>query len=235
MPLPRSKNKPVRRIEDLNILLYGRSKIGKSTWASEAQNALFLATEPGLNFLEVHEYPILEWENMLTAYKEIKNEKHTFNTIIIDTLDLAYQMCTDYICKKKAVSHPSDVKFGKVYSAILYELMQLLNGFAFLPYGLILISHTEDKEEHSRKTDKTSTKVVPSIPKKPCKAIEAFADLILYCSLEVTANPEGTQQLERVIYTKPSTDFLAGDRTGRLPPKLPLDFEIFQKAFKGEK
>lgn len=37
------------------MLIYGPTKIGKSTWCSYAENALFLSTEPGLNRIVVED------------------------------------------------------------------------------------------------------------------------------------------------------------------------------------
>jgi len=96
--LPKSKTKPKAHLNDLTALVYGPSKIGKSTWCSHAENALFLATEPGLNALEVFEAPITCWDDLLQACAEIAEGKHDFKTIVIDTVDNAYRMCADYVC-----------------------------------------------------------------------------------------------------------------------------------------
>ena len=34
------------------------------------------------------------------------------------------------------------------------------------------------------------------------------------------------------MHTKPSGEFDAGDRTGRLPARLPLDFKAFETAWR---
>ncbi len=65
--LPKSKTKRKETLNDLTALVYSPSKIGKSTWCSHAENALFLATEPGLNALEVFEAPITCWDDLLQA------------------------------------------------------------------------------------------------------------------------------------------------------------------------
>jgi len=52
--LPTKKTPPKQDLAGLTVLVYGPSKIGKSTWCSQADGALFLATEPGLNALEVY-------------------------------------------------------------------------------------------------------------------------------------------------------------------------------------
>ena len=47
--LPTKKSPPKQDHADLTVLVYDPSKIGKSTWCSRSEGALFLATEPGLN------------------------------------------------------------------------------------------------------------------------------------------------------------------------------------------
>ena len=65
--LPTEKSPPKRNLADLTVLAYGPSKIGKSTWCSQAEGAVFLATEAGLNNLEVFQVPITRWEEFLNC------------------------------------------------------------------------------------------------------------------------------------------------------------------------
>ena len=59
MPLlPTTKTAPKNSLTDLTVLVYGQTKIGKTTLCSQAEGALFLATEPGLNALDVFQVPI---------------------------------------------------------------------------------------------------------------------------------------------------------------------------------
>lgn len=227
--LPKTKTKPKNNLADLTALLYGASKIGKSTWCSQAENALFLATEPGLNALEVFETPITCWDDLLSACAEIAEGKHDFKTIIVDTVDNAYRMCSEYICKKFKIEHESDLGYGKGYALINNEFQRVLNKLAFLPYGLILISHSQELEIETRIGK--HTKIVPTLPEKARKLVTGLVDLILYCDLEPQPGENGKPVYQRVIRTKPSPNYEAGDRTGRLPELLSLDFPSFLKAF----
>ena len=47
--LPTAKTQPKPDLADLTVLVYGQTKIGKSSLCSRAESVLFLATEPGLN------------------------------------------------------------------------------------------------------------------------------------------------------------------------------------------
>ena len=95
--LPIAKTQPKPNLADLTVLVYGQTKIGKSTLCSQADSALFLATEPGLNALDVYQVPIQSWEDLRKACAEIVEGNHPFKTVILDTIDNAYKFCTEYI------------------------------------------------------------------------------------------------------------------------------------------
>jgi hypothetical protein len=227
--LPTKKTIPKQELADLTLLAYGPSKIGKSTWASGAEGALFLATEPGLNSLEVFQTPIATWEDLLAACAEIAEGKHPFKTIIVDTVDNAYKLCTEYICAKFKIEHESDLGYGKGWALVNNEFQRVLTKLAFLPYGLFLISHSQEKEIETR-TGKY-TRIVPTLPDKARKIVLGMVDLILFCDLEVSTDGSGKTTVRRVMRTKPSLHYEAGDRTGRLPETIELNFQAFLRAF----
>ena len=227
--LPTKKTPPRTNLNDLTIFIYGPHKFGKSTWCSKAEDALFLATEAGLNSLEVFQQPIGTWDDLLAAAKEIAGGKHPFRTVVLDTVDNAYKMCTEYICQKFKIEHESDLEYGKGYALVNNEFYRVLNKLALLPYGLFLVSHSHEKEIETR-TGKY-TRVVPTLPDKARKLVLGMVDIILFCDLEQTKEPDGEQAYRRVLRTKPSTTYEAGDRTGRLPNVIDLDFAAFAAAF----
>ncbi|MCK9328049.1 MAG: ATP-binding protein, partial [Bacteroidales bacterium] len=213
----------------LTVLVYGPTKIGKSTWCSNADGALFLSTEPGLNSLEVFQTPITSWDELLAACGEIAAGDHPFKTVIIDTVDNAYRMCADYICRKFKIEHESDLGYGKGYTLITNEFQRVLNKLAFMPYGLYLISHSQSIEIETR-TGKY-TKTVPTLPEKARKIVLGLVDMVLYCDIETGTCPDGRAVARRVMRTKPSIYYEAGDRTGRLPEVIDLDYSRFIEAF----
>jgi len=210
--LPTSKTPPKPALADLTVLWYGQTKIGKSSTCAQTEGALFLATEPGLNALDVYQAPILCWEDLLNACAEIVEGKHPFKTVIIDTIDNAYKFCVEFILRKFKVEHESDLGYGKGYALVNNEFQRVLTKLAFLPYGLFLISHAKEMEMDSR-TGKY-TRVVPTLPDKARKIVLGMADMVLFCDLEVSNGENGEQQVRRVIRTKPSLYYEAGDRTG---------------------
>ncbi len=227
--LPKEKTKPKTDLKDLTILIYGPGKIGKSTWASHADGALFLATEPGLNALEVYQSPISNWEEMLVACSEVAAGDHNFKTIIIDTIDNAYRMCADYICKKNRVEHETDLAYGKGSALVNNEFNRVLTKLAFLPYGLFLISHSTEKEIETR-TGKF-TKTTPTLPDKARKIVLGMADMILFCDVEQSLDENNKPIIRRVMRTKPNPNYEAGDKFDILPEVIPLDYHEFLRNF----
>ncbi|MFH1682038.1 MAG: ATP-binding protein [Candidatus Eisenbacteria bacterium] len=230
--LPTHKTPPKDKLSDLTALIYGPTKIGKSTWCSQAEGAIFLATEPGLNNLEVYQVPITNWEELLVACAEVATSKHSFRTVILDTADNAFKMCSEYVCQKNDVTHESELAYGKGYALVAGEFLRVLTKLAFLPTGLFLVSHAQEKEIETRTG--RHIKTVPTLPERPRQLVLGMADLVLFCDLEVQRDAEGNPLYRRVMRTKPSIHYEAGDRTGRLPDTIPLDYGIFLTTF-GEK
>lgn len=187
-----------------------------------------MATEAGLNNLAVFQVPIPTWEDFLAACKDIAEGKHEFKTIIIDTIDNLHKCCREFVRKKHGFSHESDGAFGKNWDLTKDEFIRALTKLSLLPYGLVMISHAEIVEIKTRTT--TLTKAVPTMQKGARQVVLNMSDIVLYCESVNTEDGE-----KRIIRTKPSENWEAGDRTGRLPATLPLEFKAFQNAFYGIK
>ena len=230
MSLPTQKTPPRDSMSDLTVLLYGASKIGKSTLCSSADHALFLATEAGLNSLDVFQQPILNWQGLCVAVTDIEKGDHPFKTIILDTVDNAYKMCADHICRKSNIQHESDLGFGKGFSLVNTEFQRVLTKLSLLPYGLYLISHAQDKEMDTPTGKRMKT--IPTLPGKAREIVLGMVDIILFCDVEMVPGPEGKKIERRVMRTKPSSLYEAGDRTKRLPETIDLDFNAFVDAYK---
>lgn len=228
MDLPTEKTRPKTDASSATTLIYGHPKIGKSTFCSKAPSSLFLATEPGLNHLEVFQLSVTSWEEMLEALGAVSRGGHDFKTIIIDTVDNAYRYCEEFICRKLGIQHPSDAPYGKGSGSVNAEFTRVLVKLASMPYGLMLVSHARDRETQTRTGPVIRTG--PTLPDGARKILTGFVDVILYADVESVPDADGKATYRRVIRTKPTTHYEAGDRTGRLPETMPLDYEVFVAA-----
>ena len=228
MPLPTNRTPPNIDATRLKVLVYGACKIGKSTFAAQSADALFLATEAGLGALDVYQNPIHNWDDMIAACAEIAAGKHPFKTVIVDTIDNLYRFCAEAICKKMRIDTLGDAEFGKGFAMCNSEFLRVLTKLSLLPYGLVLISHSQDVEVKTR-TGK-SMKTIPTLPGKARLIVLGLVDVILFVDQETTT-VDGKPVSRRVVRTKGTDVYEAGDRTGKLPDTMDLDFPTFAAAF----
>ena len=238
--LPTEKSTPKESLMDYTILIHGMPKIGKSTLASQAGNVVFADTEGGLSALESYNVGITEWNGnsptgFLSLCKELTTTEHKFDALCIDTVDMLQKLCQEYVMAKHSISHPSDLEWGKGWAFVKDEFMRPLAKLAVSPYGLILISHSKEVEVTTRVAK--ITKAVPTLGGYIWNAVEAFVDIILYFHAEVTGDGE-----RRFLRTKPSENWIAGDRTNKLLDVDPIEIEPdvdnwdkLTKAFSGIK
>ena len=227
MKLPTEKQPLKQAITDQIVLLYGPNKIGKTELCAQIPDALFLATEPGHNHVNAFVQPIKNWEDFLGACAEIAKTKHPFKVIIIDTVSNLFRFCTDHVLNQHGIQHESDLGYGKGYALVRNEFSRAINKLSMLPVGLWMLAHSTEKEFETRTGKRT--KMVPNLPDKVSQNLLDLADLVLFCGME--RNQTDTNLVQRVIHTRPSLDFVAGDRSKRLAPKLPLEFAAIAKAF----
>ena len=120
---------------------------------------------------------------------------------------------------------------GKGWALVKNEWHRVLTRLASLPYGLILISHAVDKTIETRTGEYTKT--TPSLPDRARNVVLGLVDIILYGDSVSRKDAAGYLVVDRVLRTKPHPTYEAGDRTGRLPEMLPLDYAAFNSAFSG--
>jgi len=228
LKLPVNKTLARSELESFSILIHGMPKIGKSTFCSNAENTLFLATEPGLNSLDVYQLPIKDWPSLMDACGLIASGDHKYKTIVIDTIDNAYKLCQAYICSKYKIDHESDMGWGKGHAFVNNEFQRAINKMIAMPYGLYMISHSQAREIETR-TSK-HTKIVPTLPDKVGKIITGMVDMILFCDLEIVKDDSGNDISRRVLRTTPNIYFEAGNRLG-LSPVIDLDYGKFKEDF----
>jgi len=95
--------------------------------------------------------------------------------------------------------------------------------------GLLMTSHCTIQEFQTRTG--VLNKYVPTLPEKARAVVIGMSDLILFADAETVQGPDGKPALRRVLRTKPNPCYDAGDRTGRLPDPLPMDFPTFKTEF----
>jgi len=228
--LPKAPTPIKSDLSGLTVLLHGGKKIGKSSMCAGIPNAVFAATEPGLGQLEVHQVAIKSWQDFIDFCNALVDEKHSFQTVVIDTVNNLYALACRAVCEKHKVEYVGDFKaIGKGHVLANNMFYETLLKLANQPYGLWMIAHSVEKEIETR-TEKYM-KTVPQLPDKAAGQILGMADMIFYADLHEEKGEDGKSRLRRVLRTKPSKYYEAGDRSGLLPPFIDLSYADFAETY----
>jgi len=225
---------------------YGREKVGKTTLAASFPKALFLCTEPGVKGLEVYAFNdenggVVDWNTFIAAVDLLEKNPGQFETIIIDTIDRAFDMCLDYVCASLNIEYPgnaSDGKedFGKSWRAVSEELSKQIYRLSRAGYGLVFISHAQERDYKLRGEKESYMRVFPRLGATARKVIEALVDYFFFA--DYVKDPDGITR--RILVCQGDDTIWAGSRKGvaaSFPRFLPLveegGYEIIKEAFLG--
>ena len=221
-------HKVSRDLRGYSVFFYGEPKSGKTTIASKFPKALLLAFEKGYNALAgVMAQPMNSWADMIKVLKQLKDEKvkERFETVIIDTADIAYSYCEKFICSNEGVDSIGDIPYGKGYTLVGNEFDEKLRNIVQLGYGIILISHGTDKTFKDENGNEYN-KIVPTLDKRANNIVARMADIIGY-SRAVTDN-EGNDKT--LLFMRGTQRFEAGSRFKYTPDYIEFSYDNLVNA-----
>jgi hypothetical protein len=232
MPIPTQRRGRKAGAAESNTLIFGDPKIGKTTLLAQMENALILDTENGTGFVDAFVMPVPDYPSFLAGCKEVAEQPHDHSPICIDTLDNVVRFCTAEVCRQNGVKDLADLPYGKGYSQLGNGLIQILTRLASLGRGLWMTAHVKEVEVDVPGVGK-ALRAEPSLPGSVARQLLAFCDFVFYLHAAEEPGPDGGPPIaRRVIETKPSRRWIAGDRTGKLPERLPCELAVIDRAFK---
>lgn len=212
------------------ILLYGQPKTGKSTFGSQLPRALFMNFEQGTNALAgIKSMPIMKWTDAKKVLSELRQPKarEIFDSVVVDTASIAWQLCEKYICQREGVDSIRDVPWGQGWTMLKNEFSEFWREITLLGFGILFIAHSKDKPTEMRNEDgEAITAVCPDLPNQCYTIINSIVDIIGY--LQVQMNPDGTS--ERYLYTRSTPYIFAGSRYQYLAPKIKFGYNELVNA-----
>lgn len=224
-----------RDLRGYSVFFYGGWKTGKTTIASKFPNALLLAFEKGYNALAgVRPQPINSWAEFKKVLRQLKDAraKEMFETIIVDTADIAYDYCTKYICDNAqrsdggyGVDSISDIPFGKGYGMVEKEFDTALRSIVQMDYGLVIISHETDKT-FTDEAGNQYNKIVPTLDKRANNICARMCDIVGY-SRAVT-DKDGN--LSTKLFMRGTPRYEAGSRFKYTPDFIDFSYENLVNA-----
>lgn len=207
------------------LLIYGQPKTGKSTFGSQLPRALFMNFEQGTNALAgIRGVPILRWTDAKKVLTQLRKPqaKEMYDSIVVDTATIAWQLCEKYICQRENADSIRDVPWGQGWTMLKNEFSEFWREITMLGFGILFIAHSKDKPTEMRNEDgEAITAVCPDLPNQCYTIINSIVDIIGY--LQVQMNPDGSS--ERFLYTRSTPTVFAGSRYQYLAPKIRFGYQ----------
>ena len=229
------------------VVVYGPEGIGKSTFAAQFPEPLFIDTEGSTKAMNVSRFPKpTSWEMLLNEVREAMTAK-LCKTLVIDTIDWAEQLCIASICaihKKKGIE---DFGYGNGY---VYEkeefgrFLNLLEEVVNAGINVVLTAHAQmrkfEQPDELGAYDRWELKLGKKTGSQTAPLVKEWADMVLFANYKtfaVAVDKDGKkfkgQGGERVMYTSHHSCWDAKNREG-LAPELPFDYSQIAHLFNAQ-
>jgi hypothetical protein len=181
LSIPTSPSKPTGVLGKAKILIHGEEKIGKTTLASKFDDPLFLLFEPGGDWLTIKRLPeegqFTRWSQFVTVVDNLERSAD-IQTIVIDTADLAYELCMAKILDDAGEDwiNEGNLGYGKGFDKVDSEFKKQVLRITGTGRGVIFISHTKSSE-FEEATGVKYIKLIPTMRDRARRFLKGFADL----------------------------------------------------------
>jgi hypothetical protein len=231
-----------RRVRAPKVVIVGTGKIGKTTFAAMAPNAIGILTEDGADAVDAQAFPLASsLAEVYAAIDTLINQEHEFQTLFIDSLDWLEPMVQDYVCKQNNWKNIEQPGFGKGYVAAAEEWRNLLSGLEVLRaakgMGIILIAHDKIKRIEDPLTEGYDSHVL-KLHDRAAALVSEWADVVGYAGYRIFTSKtdagfgnketKATTTGERILHVEPHPAHCGGNRFGL--SNMPLDWVAFQDA-----
>ena len=229
------------------ILVYGTAGVGKTTFAAQAPDPVFIMTEDGAGTLELSSFPVVStFEDFMQCITALYGE-HKFASVVVDSLDHLEPLIWKRVCADNSVENIEKLGYGKGYVMALdywREAMAALNGLRDQKsMAIILIAHHQIKPFKDPELE-TLDRYEIKLHQKASGLVQESVDAVLFAKHKVSTKTEqlgfgntrtrGIATGQRVLATVETPAYLAKNRYG-MPAEIPLDWAAFMQAIQPTK
>ena len=221
------------------VMVFGPHGVGKTTFAAQSPNPIFIQTEDGLGLLETPAFPLATSVNEVhEAIGTLYNEAHEFNTVVLDSADWLDNLIQQQV---DATHNEKELAYGKGALLCAEQWRLILDGFNALRskgMAVIFLAHCEIKRFDPPDSD-SYERYQPKLQNRSSALIQEWADCVLFANWKSFVKSEAvTQQKsvkkaiasgERLLHTGEKPAYLAKNRYS-LPDTLPMDWQAFMNA-----
>lgn len=218
-------------------IFYGPEGIGKTLLASQCPEPVFIDTEGGTAHLDVARIEIeKDWEAFLNTIKDV-TVSDCCKSLVIDTIDWAEQLASDYICKRYKQPSIEAFGYGKGYTYLGEEIERFLKAMDMViasGKNVILIAHAKMRKQELPDEAGAFDRWELKLSRQSAPLVKEWADCVLFLNYKTmivaTEGANKAQGGKRVIYTTHHPCWDAKNRHG-LADCLDLNYENIASIF----
>ena len=232
-----------KRARAQKVVIYGPEGIGKSSFASQFPDPVFIDTEGSTDNMDVARLDKpTSWTMLVNEIAFIKANPTECKTLIVDTVDWAEQLAVAHVCSQHGKQGIEDFGWGKGYTYVQEEMGRFLNALSDLVdmgINVVLTAHAQIKKfeqpDEMGAYDRYELKLGQKTSSKTAPLVKEWADMVLFANYKtfIMTTDDGKKKAqggERVIYTNHRPAWDAKNRHG-LPDQLPFDFGSIAHIF----
>ena len=225
------------------VVIYGTEGIGKSTFAAQFPDPLFIDTEGSTSNMDVKRLDKpTSWMMLMNQIAFVKVNPGCCKTLVIDTIDWAEQLCVEHVCAFHGKKGIEDFGYGNGYTYVREEMGRLLNKLQELVDSgvhVVLTAHSQlrkfERPEEEGAYDRYELKLGKKTGSQTSPLIKEWADIVLFCNYQLMVVKSENKKAkayggERFMYTTHHPAWDAKNRHG-LAPKLPMDYRQIAHIF----
>lgn len=231
-----------KRLRAPKIVIAGPGKIGKTTFAAHAPNAVGILTEDGADAVDASAFPLCQsLDDVYSAIGTLLSENHQFESVFLDSLDWLEPLLHAHVCAANKWANIEAPGYGKGYIAAAEEWRSLLAGFETLRQqknmAVILIAHDKIKHFESPLHDGYDQYVL-KLHDRAAGLVLEWADVIGWANYQIVTTESdagyGNKEVKarttgkRILHVEPHPAHMGGNRFGL--KNMPLDWEAFAAA-----
>lgn len=219
------------------VVLYGVESVGKSTFAAQFPNPLFLDIEQGTSHLDVDRCDISSWKQLTDSLTEAKATD--YQTIVIDSADWAERLCVEDLLATSKKTSVEDFGFGKGWVMVAERMSRMLASIDTLieaGKNVVLIAHSKIVRFEAPDALAAYDRYELKLSKQSSPLLKEFADELWFLRFKTrvstsdTGKGKGIGGKERILLTTHSAAYDAKTRSG-LAEELPLEWASVSHLF----
>ena len=219
------------------VLIYGPEGIGKTTFASQFPDPLFIDTEGSTKEQDVARLPApSSWTILKEEVRYVTQNPGICRTLVIDTADWAEKMAIQSVLDEHNKNGIEDFGYGNGYRYVFEKFGELLNLLTeVIEHGInvVLTAHATlrkfEQPDELGAYDRYTMKLIDSPKTSISAAVKEWADMVLFANYKTIVVTDSktkktkAQGGQRVMYTSHHSCWDAKNRYG-LPEELPFDY-----------